>query len=172
MWKLTNVAPGALVALVAPNSFVADAITRLPVALEVSSSKLIALARLALLVGIAPVMSLALITRSAAKSWLALALPRVGITLFMECSNWIAVAAFTTLARGNLPVVLGTLITTHTLDIRQAGALTRKTIAMSYGIIRSEEITFALLAILLQCVPKESILAELAVIASRLIQAL
>jgi len=172
MRELTNVAPGALVTLVASNSLVADTSTCLPIALVISSSILIALAGLALLVGIAPIVGLALITGPASESLLALALPSVGITLFVESSDGIAVAAFASLARGNLPVVRGALIASHTLDVRQARALTREAIAVGYGVVRSEEVAVTLLAVLLQCVPEEPILAELAVVPSSLIQAL
>lgn len=128
--ELSQIAASAFVALVTTDALVAHALSRLTVALEVRCSKLIALTGLTLLVGITPVVFLALIARPAAKAWFAFALSGEGMTLLLHGTNGITIASLTTLARADLPMIQCTLVAVQTLHIRQTRTLSSEAIAV------------------------------------------
>ena len=86
-------------------TFQADALSRLPVALEGLRALRVAVARVALLPGVAPVVLLALVALPPPEAVLARALPVVQVARLRRRAHRVAVARLAALAGGDLPVV-------------------------------------------------------------------
>ena len=91
--------------MVEKRTFQADALSRLPVALEGLRALRVAVARVALLPGVAPVVLLALVALPPPEAVLARALPVVQVARLRRRAHRVAVARLAALAGGDLPVV-------------------------------------------------------------------
>lgn len=171
-----DVAPSALVALLASHSRQTDASAVRVVALEGRRAERVAVARLAVVLGrVAPVVGAALVAPAPAEAAATLALAVELVALRRQRADGVAVARLAALAGRDLPVVGRAAVAGDALDVRQARALARLAVAHGQAVGRgdaAEQVAHARAARLGERVAEEAPLAHLAAEALRAEEAL